>query len=321
VEDHQQTPLTGHPAWTLTEGMAAPARWRVLSEAALRDLTGTSAFPDATEQAFWEQTALIAVTPVLDDARFFYMPSCHSDRVWDACLGPSLEASGIHVQRNYTRVVSVGQAGLFRALEMADHWFQQNQADRVIVLAVDSLLDPMSLLWLTDYDRLKCDSMPVGLSPGEAGCALLLETPRSAEARGASVLASVEGTAVELDGAHFLSAEARNGESQGAVLRRGLKSSRKQGSFCGDAILDLNGEEWRAVALGTALAGFSADELGNVHLTMPAESIGDVGAASCAIGMVVATRSFARGYASSEETLILGTSDYGETGTALLRGA
>lgn len=321
VEEHEMTPLTGHPAWTLTEGMAAPARWRVLSEGALKDLAGTSAFPDETDQAFWDQTALIAVTPVLDDARFFHVPSCHSDRVWDSCLGPSLEAGGIHVRRDHTRVVSVGQAGLFRALEMASHWLGQGQADRVIVLAVDSLLDPMSLLWLADFDRLKCDSMPVGLSPGEAGCTLLLETPRSADARGASALAVVAGTAVELDGAHFLSAEARSGRLQRAALQRGLKSRSMQGSFSGDVILDLNGEEWRAAAFGTALAGVSADELGTFHLLTPAESIGDVGAVSCAIGLAMASRSFVRGYASSQETLVMGTSDYGETGAALLRGA
>ncbi|NTX02420.1 hypothetical protein [Myxococcus sp. CA040A] len=82
----------------------------------------------------------------------------------------------------------------------------------------------------------------------------------------------------------------------------------------GDLISDLNGETWRAQAWGFVQVRLH-DRLGErTRLLIPCTSLGDVGAASGAVGVCMATRAFARKYASGEHTVIVSSAEHGEVG-------
>lgn len=311
---HEMTPVVGHPAWTLTDGFEAAGRWSILLAAALLDLRTQAGFPEPSAQRFWGKTAIVLVTPVLDDARFYYAPDCRPDSVWGLCVLPAMGETRAQVDEARSHLVSCGAAGVAQAVSVGAQWLETGGVDRVIVLAVDSLLDSMSLSSLSEHRRLKCDDNPVGLAPGEAACALLLERPGQPKP-----LAIIAHVAFDPDGPNFREPGARCNPALNGVLRKTLRARGSKEAFRGDLIADLNGEEWRAAACGAAVASVPASILGDYQLLTAAASFGDTGAASAAIGMTSAVRSFVRGYSRSSESLVLALSDSGESGAVLLR--
>ncbi len=316
---HEAVPVIGHPAGCATEGFAAPARWMILAQAALEDLASRAKFPPAKDSAFWDRTGLFVVTPVLNDARLFELPACRAETIWDSCIGAATKEAGLFLKQANFQVISFGSAGAAYAVGLATESLQRGALSQVILLAVDSLLDGHSLECLAEYQRLKCEANPVGLAPGEAACALLLESPPGAHKRGIHPLATVAHSAFDPDGPHFLEPSARSNPALVSVLRQALGARGDVGQFEGDLIVDLNGEEWRAAAFGAALAAVPSDLLGNARVFPPAVCLGDTGAASAAIGMAMSLRAFARGYSRRAESLVLALSDYGEAGALLLR--
>jgi 3-oxoacyl-[acyl-carrier-protein] synthase-1 len=91
--------------------------------------------------------------------------------------------------------------------------------------------------------------------------------------------------------------------------------------FLGDLISDHNGEEWRA----NELAGARLRLHNKVHpespLVLPCSCLGEVGAASGAVGMCIAARAFTRKYSKGDRTLILMSSERGDVGAACLKRA
>jgi len=84
--------------------------------------------------------------------------------------------------------------------------------------------------------------------------------------------------------------------------------------FNGDLISDCNGEEWRAQELGSARMRLG-NELGNAtRFLFPGSSMGDVGAASAALGICLGVRALQRGYARGDQSLVIASSDYGAVG-------
>ncbi len=316
---HEAVPVIGHPAGSTTEGFAAPARWMILAQAALEDLASSAKFPPATDAGFWDKTGLLLVTPVLTDARLFDLPACRAETVWDSCIRPALKEAGLLLNKANFQVLSEGHAGTAHAMSLAGEWLQGGELARVVILAVDSLLDGHSLQWLAEYQRLKCEANPVGLAPGEAACALLLENQAGAERRGVRALGSVAHAAFDPDGPHFLEPSARHNPALARVLREAISSRDGAERFSGDMIVDLNGEEWRAAAFGAAQAAVPNELLGNPRVFPPAVCLGDTGAASAAIGVAMSLRAFVRGYSRGTESLVLSLSDFGEAGAVLLR--
>ena len=71
-------------------------------------------------------------------------------------------------------VFALGHAAAAAALVRAEQLITTGICRRVLVAAVDSLVDPMSLDWLAAEDRLRGPETPDGLAPGEAAVCWLL---------------------------------------------------------------------------------------------------------------------------------------------------
>jgi 3-oxoacyl-[acyl-carrier-protein] synthase-1 len=84
------------------------------------------------------------------------------------------------------------------------------------------------------------------------------------------------------------------------------------------AVTDLNGELGRSMRWGTALTMLEG-ELRHLQLVCPAESFGEIGAASGPASVCVAAGAFARGYSPSSHTFVVSMDDCGTSGAILVQ--
>jgi 3-oxoacyl-[acyl-carrier-protein] synthase I len=308
---------TGHPVAGYTDGFVMLGRWSRLFDGALQSLWTTSQTPGPADADFWQKTALVVILPRLNDVRF------GTEEEDDVGLAAFVD----HAARTFRRRVGVqscavlasGKVGLVPALRFAHEQLRERRADRVLVAAVDSYLDPMTLDWLAASRRLKSDEQPAGLSPGEAGACLLMEAEAAARERSASAILHICGMAEGVDPSIY-DDDPNLGLGLASAAQQSLDEARMTHAFSGDLISDQNGETWRATAYGIARSRLTSRLSDGVREIFPAQSIGDVGAASTAVALCVAGRSFVRGYAMTEQTLVLNSTERGQS-VALLVAA
>jgi 3-oxoacyl-[acyl-carrier-protein] synthase-1 len=313
------------------DGFFQTGAWVRLAELAVDALRRAHGVPSEDESG--GRTALLALAPSIVADRFSWdlvdepdaLQLHFADRVAELC-GLSGRASG-----GLVRGVEAGHCGLARAFEAADRALAQRQVDRVIVAAADSYLDAMSLAWLARQGRLKGPEEPVGLMPGEAGAALLVEPEVIARQRGAKPLAWVEGAAYAAAPPVAPGPDDSAGDDQAPsppppaaplgrriadVVRASLGA--QPGPFAGDVVLDLNGEVWKANAWGHAqvLLGPTVD-FDRCRLLLPAESLGETGAASAPVAAAYAIHLFRR--TGAARALVVSIADDGGAAAVLLR--
>ena len=299
-------PAIGHQVWGLTEGGSPVARWLALAGQAFADLCDRAALPGADDAVYWQRTALLLVGPALDDDRFVFCPPCNPELIDGSYVQPLLHAFGVPIVPARVHSVFAGRTGAMRAVQAARRLFEEAGVERVLVVAADSLLDGHSLAWLQETERLKAADQPNGLMPGEAGAAVLLQR-QGAGGRVGAALDHREAAAPLADGR-------QHGRALGRVLEAALRGSGILLPFEGDLIVDLNGEAWRAYEFGAALTQVDRTVLGDCRTLLPAQSVGDIGAASAVAGLVVACTAFERHYASRDAAVVLSTSVDGKVG-------
>lgn len=317
LEDYKEVPVTGHPAGSLARGFSNIGRWLQLAPPALADLCSSGTLPTATDDPrFWARTMCVAVLPFLGE-RFEPDPNCTEEMIDQAFLAPLEARVGTFFKPSATSIHARGGVGVLESLTAAREWIAEGRADRVVLLVVDSLVDMPALEWLIDANRLKCDLNPVGLSPGEAACALMVEDTATATARGAEVAAQLRAVATAPEPKAFLKGEVSQGEALANVISTVLSEAKLAGAFAGPVVTDLNGEWWRSHELGTARARVPRSLWDGDRLILPVESTGDAGAATAGLQIAVACRALARGYANGDSALIACSDEYGFVGAAL----
>ncbi|WP_164002338.1 hypothetical protein [Pyxidicoccus caerfyrddinensis] len=308
LESGEMVPVMGHPVRGVTEGFLFLGLWMRMAERAIRDLLTYGQLPEPEQAGFWRTCELMVVTPTLEPARFPLLDEpVDSAFLKEDYAGTLLELTGLSIPLERVHSFPAGHVGVATALEQAARIIEGDRAERCLIVAVDSYLEPDTLDWLASRHRLKHGGNPVGLMPGEAGIALLLEAPRAVEARRGHVDAWVQGIALADTGSPR---DARSARRDGIVLADTLASMSPTSPFRGDVVADLNGEEWRARELGGALARLGPG-LSDARLILPATSLGDVGAASGGVGVCLAARAFARGYARTNESIVMSLAETG----------
>jgi len=322
IQDQQEVPVTGHPAGSVARGFSNVGRWLQLAPLALEDLCSSAALPTPLEDpVFWGQTTCLAVVPVLGE-RFLPDPNCSNEEIDAAFILPLVERVRRFCVPARTRILARGRVGVLDGLEMVRGHLARHDQERAILLVVDSLVDIAGVEWLTEMGRLKSDDNPVGLSPGEAACAFLLEHPSGASARAASAVAFVRSVATGHEPLSFLAGEISQGQVLAEVIRTVLANTNAGAPFEGSVIADLNGEAWRAHEFGTARTRVPRSLWEGDDVMLPVGSTGDAGAATAGIQLAVACRALARGYAAGDAVLMTCSDEEGAVGAAMLdRGA
>lgn len=300
-EDEGPLPLMGHPVPEVG-GFQGEARLLSLALPALRELV------DEVAGAPGESVGFSLALPDLE-ARAKAVSMAAPPRLDLVELLVSL--SGLDAPRALRQCHFDAHAGFARAVEGALQLLSQGRAGAVVVGGVETMCDDLAVEALAAEGRLKDADNPVGLMPGEAAAFLVLESPLHARRRHRPALGTVTGVG--------LGKEPKRGDAppqgQGflAVLRALQKETGayRQGSTF--FVLDRNGEAVRANDWGYALQRMAAKmpELASAPAWDPALSFGDTGAASGALGAVIAVRSFIREYAPGDCALVVSASDGG----------
>ncbi|RKG84531.1 hypothetical protein [Corallococcus terminator] len=318
LQSGEMVPVTGHPIRGVTEGFLFLGLWVRMAERAIQDLLAHGQLPGPAQTGFWNTCELMVVTPVLDPIRFPILgESVDASLLKEEYAGTLLELTGLPIPLTRVRSFPDGHVGVAAAMEVASRLIESGQARRCLIVAVDSYLEPDTLDWLARRNRLKCGDNPVGLMPGEAGTALLLEAAHAAAERHGHIDAWVQGIAVADTGGP----RAEAGSRRDGLLLADLLSSvlPTTAPFQGDLIVDLNGEEWRARAFGGALARLGPT-MADARVVLPALSLGEVGAASGGVGVCVAARAFARGPEKARERMVLSLAESGRVAVLRLVG-
>lgn len=317
-ETQSPVPLVAHPVAGFTEGFSFMGRWMRLARGAFDDLLRSGAVAAPDDDRFWAATALLAATPPPDDELF--LPEEEGGAVAmlrDGFLGPLQGMLGVPLQPANVALVPTGQAGVAEAFRIALGRLAGDGPERVVVMGVDSLLEPLRLQRLASEDRLKTDENPTGLSPGEAAACVLLERPSSARRRGVPALAMAAGAAVDHEP---VPDDDGPRPTQGRALARCLRAAAERlspGPFAGDLVHDLTGETWRAAEWGTALVRLER-AMGPFRAHLPATSLGDTGAASAAVGVCLGVHLVRRGAALNGTSIVASSDEGGDVGAIAL---
>jgi 3-oxoacyl-[acyl-carrier-protein] synthase I len=328
-EESDGEPIVGSPISGLTDGFNQTGRWVRLALASLEDLLDATDDDSLRDPAFWNGVPVVWVMPALSVERTGWSPLDAPKILNDWCLSVLANLTQLPLGQNAENVfICEGQVGMSAALAAAERSLSSRRASHVLIIATDSWLDPMALRTLITEDRLKTAANPIGLRPGEAGACVLVRSDRMSGPRVRPALAHIDATAMspvplqipaegtdESRAAMFL----RLGQSLSQMVETALQQAGAV-PFRGDVIVDLNGEQWRAQAWGYAQVSLrNVVDWKHYKLIVPAVSIGDVGAVSAGIALGIATRSFARHYASSDRSLVCSISDNGKAASFVVR--
>ncbi|WP_049872402.1 hypothetical protein [Myxococcus hansupus] len=304
---------TGHPLRGLLDGFTGMARLLKLGAFALEDLLQSTGL-SASDAAFFRQTALLlCLSPTRRDDFDF-----QDELIVEKLPSRLLAHCGLSLPMQNVSVLHAGHAAGLLALHQVSQHLQERRFQRAVVLGVDSLVDADSLQWLADRRRLKTPESPMGLMPGEAAVAVLVESHAEAARRGATLLGSLAAVGVAR-----MEGDVRRGVESGRALARVIRQVWPEGSsLVGDIYCDVNGEHARALEWGSAQALLQETHpVAGAHIHAPAECLGDTGAAGGLISMCASLQGFARGYAHGEQALVWSSSDSGEFAAARLSRA
>jgi 3-oxoacyl-[acyl-carrier-protein] synthase-1 len=234
-------------------------------------------------------------------------------------LLPSLSTlSGIKFDAKNQGVIFGDQVGVIDAVRTASEALSTKSVDVCIAGGVDSYVEPMVLQALADCGLLKGPDNPEGISPGEAAALVQLELPDRARARRAPILGYLHGAHCEVEDLKRFTGPSQ-GRGLSKAIRQSIADSLTESAPPGLMIGSLNGDPWRAHEWGVALLGLP-QHISAAPLWNPAESFGELGAASGAVAICMGVRGLCRGYAGTQSILIWQSNEDGRKGAIVLKG-
>jgi 3-oxoacyl-[acyl-carrier-protein] synthase-1 len=213
-----------------------------------------------------------------------------------------------------------GHAGVIDALRAAAGALDSGRAEIVAIVGVESYLHPDTIDWLDADRRIAGEGNRDGFYPGEAaGCIVLANRSAQAALR-RPTLATVRGVHSAHESISIRGEEEVLGHGLTAAVLGATASLQLPMEAVDDVYCDLNGERYRTDEWGFTLLR-AGRAMRTVGYHMPAACWGDVGAASGALGCVLAIRAWARGYAHGPRALVWGGSEHGLRAAAVLEHA
>jgi hypothetical protein len=228
-----------------------------------------------------------------------------------------LDACNLTVPARNQHVSFADHVGLIQAVESATTSLVSGEFDYCIVGGVDSCIELQFLEAAAQMQSLKTAVNPFGFLPGEAAAFLLLErVPTHHSRNDATRIADLE---------HTPATSAPDDPPTGAELTKSLESilSRlaKRNLTAGVVIGDLNGDPRRASHWGYSIVRLQNKyRVGDLPIWLPAQSFGEVGAATGAVALCMARAALQRGYAPKGRILVWLLSHTGESAAMCVEG-
>jgi 3-oxoacyl-[acyl-carrier-protein] synthase-1 len=230
------------------------------------------------------------------------------------------ELSGVAFHPGVQRLYFEGHGGFIHAVADAVELLRSRELGACIVGGVDSLLEPELLKILYELRVVKTPERPVGFIPGEGAAFIRLERAEEASKRAGGVLALLEAPQLAREPQHRFASEPSSGVALAEAISRTLHGAAADSHEVGRIMGNLNGDEWRAREWGMVVTR-EREHVGQVAMWSPAESFGELGAATAAFSLCAAVRAFQRGYSLGRRILVWASSESGLKGAVLVRSS
>ncbi|HEX5749512.1 MAG TPA: hypothetical protein VFZ09_25005 [Archangium sp.] len=209
------------------------------------------------------------------------------------------ERLGFPLSRS-SRVFAQGPSGCLRALEHAVQLLARRECDGCIVAAADSLVGSRALSWLEQQDRLKTETNSDGVIPSEAAAALWVARP----GHSLHSLLDIQGLGFAEEPSAKQEDAPKLAEGLAQAIRHALVDARRTLRDVDFRVGSVTGEREAFMEASTAFARLMREPRPTFPLWLPAEILGDVGAALPACMLCITAFSMAHGYAPGRTALL-----------------
>ena len=189
-------------------------------------------------------------------------------------------------------LVGEGHGGALAAVDAAVGLLARGREEIVLVAGVDSYLDPQTIRWLDGQRRLARPGIRSGFAPGEAVAMIALATDAVCSRLGLESLARVRGVACRHERRSPQSDTGLLGEALSEALLGATADLGVPDEVITDLYGDINGERGRTDDWAFALMRTATRFRDGTDYVTPVGQCGDVGAASAALGCVLATEAW-----------------------------
>jgi 3-oxoacyl-[acyl-carrier-protein] synthase-1 len=214
--------------------------------------------------------------------------------------------------------LSLGHVAGLAAMQEGCRLIHEGHAHVVVAGGVESYIDRTTLEWLDWTGQLAAESNPRGFVPGEAAGFCVLASDEALWRVGLSSLGMIGGCATER--------EPRLRRDEAVCIGEGLTHAFKRSlawlqpnERVDQLIYDFNGQPHRAEEYGFAMLRVGNRFRDPTDLQTPAQSWGDVGAASGPLFAILALAAAARGYSQGSTTLLWTNAMVAERSSAIIK--
>lgn len=243
----------------------------------------------------------------------------------DGLAGEVLERVCDRLGNRFARMAAfeAGHAAGHLAVAAAEAGCTRGAFDACLVVGADSYLAPETLEWIDACDQLHGGG-PLnnawGFIPGEAAGAMLLGTVDAARQCGAEPLGELVSVGIGMEHRLIKTDDVCVGEGLTQAFRAALQGL-APGEQVHDVYCDLNGERYRTEEYGFAVLRTAERFRAPSEFVCPADCWGDVGAAGGPLHAALALIAARKRYGKGPLSMVWGSSERGERGAMLLRGA
>jgi 3-oxoacyl-[acyl-carrier-protein] synthase I len=216
-----------------------------------------------------------------------------------------------------SRVIDGGAAANVGLLARAADILESQGARQILLGGVDSFLNDKDLARLRDAQRLAGEQNAQGLIPGEAAAFVRLTV--APEIDGA-VVPAIRGLGVAQEQDNVLSERTSQGRAMLAALRSASSSPAPGEPDISFVVSNSNGERFSGLEQLIARSRFYQTRREMLATCYPAMTVGDVGAASGALALLVASDSLAKDYAPGPVAMCEVASENGMRAAATVLG-
>ena len=214
--------------------------------------------------------------------------------------------------------IATGHSAGLMALEAARRRISEGSATFCLIGGVDSYMEPETLEWLDNRDKLQAAANDWGFIPGEAAGFCLLCSQDAAERYGLAVLVRVVAAATAHEKNLIDTETVCIGEGLSEAVGKVLEALPSPEVRIDDTICGMSGDPYHGDEFAFTIARMSERFVDAGEFQTPAECWGDVGAASGPLFVTLAAAAGRKNYAKGPRTLLWTSSDGGERTAAIL---
>lgn len=214
-----------------------------------------------------------------------------------------------------------GRAGFFVALVRAVEALRAGRTRRVLVGAIDSLCDPVSLRHLLAKQRLRSSTVRDGILPGEGAGFVLLTRASLASRQGTAPLGRILAVATAMEPCPMTHGRPSAAEGLTTVFRQRRKHPTAGSRRVAQVMSCQTGETFWGHEFNRAYLRNTALMPEPLRVDLVAETLGDAGAGSGVIQLGQALHvpgGLATKRASVPRALVYGSSDEGQVGACII---